>query len=208
MAITSGEPSRIRAILDRVLAIPEEELPAMLERLWREFSSRHRDFERVLDDHYRLVSHHLDRDKPLSRERRLLIGAYFTHEYSIEGAALFNPVDRPGAGSVRPAAGGAALRHEHAGGRRGAHLVDRISLGRDRTGRRDRLRPDEPVRLHRSTHARTPRTSRNCSRQKLREVGVDNEVSRWVLARVPDEFSTEELRRGLRRVEDRARCPP
>ena len=27
----------------------------------------------------------------LSRERRLLIGAYFTNEYSVEGAALFNP---------------------------------------------------------------------------------------------------------------------
>ena len=30
-------------------------------------------------------------DVALSRERRLLIGAYFTNEYSVEGAALFNP---------------------------------------------------------------------------------------------------------------------
>ena len=81
---TNGESSRVKAILDRVLMIPEEEVPAMLEGLLREFSPRHRDFERVLDDHCRVVSHHLDRDKPWSRERRLLIGAYFTHEYSIE----------------------------------------------------------------------------------------------------------------------------
>jgi hypothetical protein len=89
--IASGESSRIRVILDRVLAIAEEDVPTILESLQRDFSSRHRDFERVLDDHYRLVSHHLDSDKPPSRERRLLIGAFFTHEYSIEGAALFNP---------------------------------------------------------------------------------------------------------------------
>ncbi|MCZ6664628.1 MAG: glycosylase, partial [Gammaproteobacteria bacterium] len=86
-----GSSSRVKAILDRVLAIPEEDVAAMLEGLLREFSPRHCDFEKVLDDHCRMVSHHLDRDKPWSRERRLLIGAYFTHEYSIEGAALCNP---------------------------------------------------------------------------------------------------------------------
>ena len=30
-------------------------------------------------------------NRTLSRERRLLIGAYFTHEFSVEAAALFNP---------------------------------------------------------------------------------------------------------------------
>jgi predicted GH43/DUF377 family glycosyl hydrolase len=30
-------------------------------------------------------------EKPLSRARQMLIGAYFTHEYSLESAALFNP---------------------------------------------------------------------------------------------------------------------
>jgi hypothetical protein len=38
-----------------------------------------------------MVEHHLEHGVRLSEERRLLIGAYFTHEYSIEGAALFNP---------------------------------------------------------------------------------------------------------------------
>jgi len=90
-AEANGESYRIKAVLGRVLAIPEEDVPAMLEGILREFSSRHRDFERVLADHCRAVLHYLDRDKPWSRERRLLIGAYFTHEYSIEGAALFNP---------------------------------------------------------------------------------------------------------------------
>jgi hypothetical protein len=49
-ANADGEASRIKAILDRVLAIPEENVPAMLEEIRRQFSSRHRDFERVLDD--------------------------------------------------------------------------------------------------------------------------------------------------------------
>jgi predicted GH43/DUF377 family glycosyl hydrolase len=37
------------------------------------------------------VAHHIDRATHISRERRLLIGAFFTHEYSVEAAALFNP---------------------------------------------------------------------------------------------------------------------
>jgi predicted GH43/DUF377 family glycosyl hydrolase len=45
------------------------------------------------------------------------------------------------------------------------------------------------------TGARTPNPAyvKRLFAEKLREVGVDNEVSRWVLARVQEQFSTEEL---------------
>ena len=190
--IASGEASRIRAILDRVLAIPTEDLPAILERLWREFSSRHRDFERVLDEHYRLVSIHLDPDEPLSRERRLLIGAYFTHEYSIEGAALFNPsiVPAPDQSGLPPG----ALRFVMSTRAVGEGHISSIGF---RSGVID---PDggmafDPTSPFAFTGARTPNPAyvKRLFAEKLREVGVDNEVSRWVLARVQEQFSTEEL---------------
>ena len=40
-----------------------------------------------------------------SDERRLLIGAYFTKEYAVEAAALFNPsiVAHPDQSGLRPA---------------------------------------------------------------------------------------------------------
>jgi predicted GH43/DUF377 family glycosyl hydrolase len=44
-----------------------------------------------LEHHFQLVAHHVDRATDVSRDRRLLVGAYFTHEYSVEAAALFNP---------------------------------------------------------------------------------------------------------------------
>ena len=47
-------------------------------------------FEELLERHFALVAHRVG-GVALSRERRLLIGAYFTNEYSVEGAALFNP---------------------------------------------------------------------------------------------------------------------
>src|SRR5262249_3429885 len=37
------------------------------------------------------VRKHLLTDRPISESRRLLIGSYFTQEYALESAALFNP---------------------------------------------------------------------------------------------------------------------
>ena len=80
----------------------------MLARVLRDFRARHRDFEQILERHFALVAHHAA-GTALSRERRLLIGAYFTHEYSVEAAALFNPSHRAGArperGSLPASAG-------------------------------------------------------------------------------------------------------
>lgn len=190
--VAGGESSRIRAILDRVQAIPEEKLPALLEGVRQEFSTRHRDFEQVLDDHYRLVSHYLDGDTSLSPERRRLIGAYFTHEYSIEGAALFNPsiVPAPDQSGLPPA----ALRFVMSTRAVGEGHISSIGF------RSGVIGPDgeivfDPVGPFAFTGTRTPNPAyvRERFADKLREVGFDNEVSRWVLARVGERFSTDEL---------------
>ena len=59
------------------------------------FAGRHRDLDAVLDRNHQIVAERLDHLElfatPLSIDRRRLIGAYFTHEYSIEAAALGNP---------------------------------------------------------------------------------------------------------------------
>ena len=188
----NGQSSRVKAILDRILAIPEEDVPAMLEGLLREFSPRHRDFESVLDDHYRVVSHHLDRDKPWSRERRLLICAYFTHEYSIEGAALFNPsiVPAPDQSGLPPG----ALRFIMSVRAVGEGHISSIGF------RSGVIGPDSGIVFDLTspfafTGIRMPNPSyhKDLFEAKLREVGVDNEVSQWVLSRVSDRFNMEEL---------------
>ena len=40
---------------------------------------------------FRLVDHRMEPGEVLSVDRRRLVGAYFTQEYAVEGAALFNP---------------------------------------------------------------------------------------------------------------------
>jgi predicted GH43/DUF377 family glycosyl hydrolase len=188
----SSEPSRVKAILDRVLAIPEEEVPGLLNEVLRDFSFRHRDLESVLDDHQRVVSHHLDRGKPWSRERCLLIGAYFTHEYSIEAAALCNPsiVSAPDQSGL-PAG---ALRFVMSTREVGEGHISSIGFRTGVIGTQGGMAFDatSPFAF---TGERTPNPAyvKTLFAAKLREVGVDNEVSRWVLARVSDPFNMEQL---------------
>lgn len=191
-ANANGQTSRVKVILDRVLAIREEDVPAMLEGLLRKFSPRHRDFERVLDDHCRMVSHHLDPEKPWSRERRLLIGAYFTREYSIEGAALFNPsiVQAPDQSGLPPG----ALRFVMSVRAVGEGHISSIGfrsgvIGPDGGMVFDSTSPFSFT----GTRVSNPSFHKDLFEAKLREVGVDNDVSRRVLSCVSDRFSTEEL---------------
>ena len=86
-----GGAERIRSIVGRILAIPEEAILEQLSGILRDFSSRHRNFLPILWDHFEMATKYVAITEPLSEERCLLIGAYFTNEYSLEAAALFNP---------------------------------------------------------------------------------------------------------------------
>jgi len=79
------------AIISRTQALSEEETTRALGKVIRDFGSRHRDLESTLIAHYDRAFPHVQMEAPLSQSRRLLIGAMFTGEYSLESAALFNP---------------------------------------------------------------------------------------------------------------------
>ncbi len=86
-----SDPLRITAVIGRALALTEREVGAALDAVHFEFESRHYDIEDVLLLHFAKVKHHVFTQRPLSRERELLIGALFSGEYALESAALFNP---------------------------------------------------------------------------------------------------------------------
>lgn len=86
-----GDATRVHSILDRIYSLPEKTVAALMARLLRDYDSRHRNFVEILERHFVAIHPYL-RDFPVSSdERRLLIGAYFTNEYSLESVALFNP---------------------------------------------------------------------------------------------------------------------
>jgi predicted GH43/DUF377 family glycosyl hydrolase len=83
--------SRAGAVLRRVLALDETAVRGALDDVLTRFTGRHRDVAGTFRRHARELADRLDRDVELSDERLLLVGAAFTSEYAIEGAALCNP---------------------------------------------------------------------------------------------------------------------
>src|SRR5688572_4806396 len=72
-----GEVKRVSAIIERALALPENEVSGQLSAIRQEFESRHFDITSVLNAHFERVRKHVNGKQPLSRERELLIGALF-----------------------------------------------------------------------------------------------------------------------------------
>jgi predicted GH43/DUF377 family glycosyl hydrolase len=95
-------------ILNTVLAFTEEEVSATMKQLLRGFSTRHRNITRIFEKHFSKLGHlcsalNID-EKKLSFSRKALIGSCFTHEYSIESAAFYNPslVEHPDQSGLLP----------------------------------------------------------------------------------------------------------
>src|SRR6266700_691646 len=82
-------------ICARVTALSEQEVRALLEEVLSEFNERHQQTRDLFKARFERVKGALLTNQKLSEERQLLIGAYFTHEYALEAAALFNPSIAP-----------------------------------------------------------------------------------------------------------------
>jgi predicted GH43/DUF377 family glycosyl hydrolase len=81
-----------------------------LSQILRDYSVRHRNISKIFERHFNRVSYLL---KPLNVDPasldialKILIGAYFTCEYSIESAAFFNPsiIEHPDQSELEPGA--------------------------------------------------------------------------------------------------------
>ena len=184
--------SRVGLVLDRILALPEEEIPAAWEAVRAAFSSRHRDLESVLEDHFRLVSHRLECTERLSRERELMVGAYFTHEYSIEGASLCNPSLVPAQDQSGLPEG--ALRFIMSLRAVGEGHISSIEF-RSGVIESDGKIVFDPMSSLVSAGRRTPNPSysKHVFALKLEDLGVQNEISQSILDSLPEHFSFEEL---------------
>jgi predicted GH43/DUF377 family glycosyl hydrolase len=90
----NGEERAIE-VIKKVLSLSKEETFALVSPLLQDFSKRHRNITRKLQRHCEKVEKQITAAgfdlNDLDEYTRLLIGSYFTHEYSIESAAFFNP---------------------------------------------------------------------------------------------------------------------
>ncbi len=84
----------VRTVAEQVLNMSADEVSKMFRDILEHYSSRHRSITKVLKYHFeRAMSDGNTGLSPdaFSEQQQLVLGAYFTMEYSIESAAFFNP---------------------------------------------------------------------------------------------------------------------
>ncbi|EGF28562.1 glycoside hydrolase family 130 protein [Rhodopirellula baltica] len=187
---------RVLRIIGRVCTLSEVEVSQLISHVLEEFHGRHQKPKAYFERRFRDLKHHLLTDTPLSENRRLLLGAYFTQEYALESAALFNPSlvwhpdqsDLP-SGSRRFAMSLRAVGEGH---------ISSIVFRSGTINRDLGIEIDEPVRF-----VTTPRYvpdscyENDLFRRKLIELGLGNTFTYEVLAALPTEFTLEELETRL-----------
>lgn len=86
-----ADSQRALRIVARVMSLTEEEVDQLVSNMLVEFHGRHQKARQFVMNRFEYARQFLLTDAPLSENRKLLIGGYFTQEYALESAALFNP---------------------------------------------------------------------------------------------------------------------
>jgi predicted GH43/DUF377 family glycosyl hydrolase len=186
-----GEERPLRLIA-RILSLPENEAVEMLAQVLAEFKTRHLRLYDYFMVRFEFVRHLLPTDQPLSDQRKLLIGAYFTHEYSLEAAALFNPSIVPHPDQSGVAEG--ALRFILSLRATGEGHISSITF---RTGTIDaagKIAVDVPSRyVTAPDHIPPGAYDKGIFWRQLQELGVADNIAETILKTLGESFTVDEL---------------
>ena len=187
--------SRRAAVAERVLALPEAEVKRLAAELLHDFSARHREYPELLRAHAAMVNPHFLGDTRMSPDRALVMGATFTNEYALEGAAICNPsaVPHPDQSGLRPGQVRLAISLRGIG----EGHISSIGFCTAVAGPQDQW-TFEPRRLPAVVGASTAaRWQRDHLRAVLADLGPVDGLAHSVLAALPEHFSEVDLEAAL-----------
>ena len=187
-----GGEDRIRDIIDRVISLSDIDAEHVLEGLKRNFESRHKDILEAFKENFQRVRRFIPSEHKLTDKKRLLIGAYFTHEYSIQSAAFFNPsiVPHPDQSGLGPG----ELRFVMSFRSTGEGHVSSIEF-RSGVFKQDNSTVFDPVSryVERAEKVKNQKYYLENFNRKLDEMGWKNECSETILSQLKEEFTYDEL---------------
>ena len=184
--------ARVKSIMGRVMSLSEPEVEIMLATVLEEFAGRHTGTEAMFETFYRRVARFQLTDKEPDRARRLLIGSYFTSEYALECAALFNPsvVPHPDQSGLPEG----ALRFVMSLRATGEGHISSIEF------REGVLNADNSIQIEPTNRfvsapdlVNDPSYEKPLFTRKLEEMGFHGGVTSEILDPLPDEFNLHQL---------------
>lgn len=190
---------QILKIIARILKLSEDEVNSKYDEIIRDFGKRHNKVEKYFLKQFDSVKELIFTDEPLSEKRKLLIGAYFTLEYSFESSALFNPsmVWHPDQSNVPEGSKRFILSLKAIGEGHISSITFRSGLV-DKEGN---ISIDNPTRF--VTYADIIPDSfyqKDLFTKKLKELALFNDFTKKVLDELKSNFTLNDLKEVLRQV--------
>jgi predicted GH43/DUF377 family glycosyl hydrolase len=190
---------RFLKIIGRVMALDEKQVETLLYNVLREFGDRHYQIQRFFLNRFEQVRQYLLTDESLALNQRLLIGSYFTQEYSLESAALFNPsmVLHPDQSGLSYGDQRFILSLRATGEGHISSIVFRSGVI---TGP-GQIRLDEPGRFVTPPDpAPDTQYDKPLFTRKLQELGITGRLCDYILAGLGDQFTLADLKAVFGRV--------
>lgn len=192
--------TKLIRIMARIQSLSEKDVTATLKKVMTNFHKRHQKLDDFLMHQYYAMEKYLIMDSTLSEERKLLIGAFFTHEYSLESSALFNPsmIWHPDQSEVEPGSKRFIVSLRAVG----EGHVSSISF---RSGIIDSnfvIKMDEP-----SPYVNMPEQNTEAPYEKkmfiakLEELGLMNKSTDKVMDNLEDYFTIDELKHYIKKFD-------
>lgn len=187
---------RTLRVIARVSSLTETAVDTLLDQILQEFHGRHQKPKAFFERRFQQIRRFLLTDAPLTENRRLLLGAYFTQEYALESAALFNPslVWHPDQSNLPKGSRRFAMSLRAVGEGHISSIVFRSgTISKDLA-----ITVDEPIRFVTTPHfVPDSRYENNLFRRKLIELGLGTPFVFSVLSTLDEEFTLEQLEHRL-----------
>jgi len=185
-------PEALRSVFRRVEALPPADAARELDGVRAVFDERHRGLAACLEENYLAAALRIGVPAAHAEPHRSLLGAYFTMEYTLEAAALFNPsiVEHPDRRRAPPGALRFVMSLRAVGeGHLSSTVFREGTIGTDGGVTLD----DAPPRAVRAKASPDQRYLKEFFRRKLAYLGTDLGAADRVLGGLGEWFTWNEL---------------
>ena len=194
---------RTTELVMRIYYMPDEEAEVTLNQILREFSKRHRNMTRIFNKHFNKVKYvfsdlEIDIDD-LSERKKLLIGSYFTMEYSIESAAFFNPsiVEDPDQSNLEEGEKRVIMSFRATGEGHISSLVFRRGV----LDKENNLEVQEPGKMiDEAQRVKRHQYNKKSFSNKLEEMDIPESLYSLVLDKLPEQFLYKQIKEVVQEI--------